>query len=125
LWLEGFEHDTLVDLHVLIRNACPLYFAQCCLDEKKLPIVDEKLPLIVEKSTLSTFWKVIKTEEEYINNAKILKKSLVFEDAPNEGLYTHVALFVLLGDIKTNVENLNQSSSTNTLKNAVSSSKPP
>jgi len=86
LWLDSYERDDCIDMHLFLKKGYALYAAKCCLAEA--PSLEQDAPLAVPLGTISSLWLPVKMPEDFPRRAVPLQ---------NVGLYSHVSTYLVLG----------------------------
>lgn len=108
---DGDDNDLYFDVHLLLKKTFNVYDSQCCINS--LPAKDGNI--LIPATTVSTLWKFVNTPSNWnetkkantngISNGEgsdgnsVKRESKAMMDS-NFGLYSHAAIFFLLGDAK-------------------------
>ncbi len=96
LWGDGYERELWSDLHALLKRDCAAYESQCCVHE--LPQVEgtaaaSTISLSVSAASISTSYSPCKAPVGFVVSPDWL--------VSDTGLFSHVAVYFLLGPKKT------------------------
>jgi hypothetical protein len=103
---DGDANDLSYDVHLLLKKTYPVYVTQCCINT--LPAKDANLS--IPATTVSTLWKLVCTPDDWFDvkkggsqekseNNSMKRESKATMDS-TFGLYSHAAIFFILGDAK-------------------------
>ncbi len=94
LWTDGPEQHFCADLHSLLKKSYPLYSARCSFEKPPHPDLSSG---VVPQATVSTLWAPENTPDGF---AELQARAGNALDYSRVGLYSHIAVFFLLGDRK-------------------------